>query len=380
MERSPATVTDNVLPSSAAESVVLPKGQKRRTQDTATRRLPRPASSRPNQQQNDYADLKRLVMQQGLLDKQLGYYISNTVLRLALLSASLAFLLTVESFWLQLLNAAFLAFAFTQIAFLVHDAGHRQLFNRAASNDLFGLATNLLLGFSRSWWVDTHNQHHINPNDLDLDPHTALPVFAFSEKQARSKRGPLRRLVGYQSFYFLPVLLLEGIGVRTASAQYLLRRKAKDQVAEALLMTLHFVLYFGLLFYVLSVWQALLFIVVHQATLGLYMGLVFAPNHKGMPLLDSESQLDFLRRQAITSRDVSAHPVTDFLYGGLNYQIEHHLFPSMPRNKLREAQKIVRAFCEARSIPYRESSALQSHKEIFQYLHQVSAPLRKSGA
>ena len=380
MERKPATVTDKVLPSSATESVIAANGREQHVQDSRTRGSSRPAVPQPNPQQQDYADLKRLITQQGLLDKQLGYYIATSVLTLAFLGASLAFLLIVESFWLQLLNAAFLAFAFTQMGFLVHDAGHRQIFNRTANNDLFGLATNLLLGFSRSWWVDTHNQHHVNPNDLDLDPHTALPVFAFSEEQARSKRGTLRFLVGYQSFYFLPVLLLEGIGVRTASVGYLVGGKAKNGVTEALLMALHFVLYLGLLFYVLSVWQALLFVVVHQALLGLYMGLVFAPNHKGMPLLDSESQLDFVRRQVLTSRDVSAHPLTDFLYGGLNYQIEHHLFPSMPRNKLREAQHIVRAFCEARSIPYRESSVLQSNREIFEYLHQVSAPLRKSRA
>ena len=90
------------------------------------------------------------------------------------------------------------------------------------------------------------------------------------------------------------------------------------------------------MFYALSVGQALLFIVVHQALFGLYTGLVFAPNHKGMPILDSDSQLDFVRRQVLTSRDVNAHPLTDFWYGGLNYQIEHHLFPSMPRNKLKK--------------------------------------------
>jgi fatty acid desaturase len=82
----------------------------------------------------------------------------------------------------------------------------------------------------------------------------------------------------------------------------------------------------------------------------------------------------------LTSRDVTAHPITDFLYGGLNYQIEHHLFPSMPRNNLKRAQQIVRAYCHAHAIPYRESSPLQSHREIFQYLHEVSAPLRSASA
>jgi fatty acid desaturase len=314
------------------------------------------------------------------LNKQLRFYVVNVVLMLTLLAASLAFLLLVQNFWLQLLNAVFLAFVLGQWGFLGHDAGHRQIFNGAPRNDLFGLLPSLLLGLSRSWWIDTHNQHHVNPNDLDLDPHTALPILAFSEEQARSKRGFLRFLVGYQSFYFIPVLLLEGVGIRLASVQYLLRAEVRQRLLELSLILLHFAVYLGLVFYALSVGQAVVFILVHQALFGLYFGSVFAPNHKGMPTLDSESQLDFVRRQVLTSRDVKAHPLTDFWYGGLNYQIEHHLFPSMPRNKLKKAQTIVRAFCEERSIPYRESGALESNREILQFLHEVSAPLRKARA
>ncbi len=339
-----------------------------------------PASRQAEPQQRDYADLKRLIVQAGLLDKRLAYYVFNTALTLTLLAASMAILLFVANFWLQLLNAAFLACVFAQLGFLGHDAGHRQIFNGAPRNDLFGLMPSLLLGLSRSWWIDTHNQHHTNPNDLELDPHTALPVFAFSEEQARSKRGLLRFLVRYQGFYFFPVLLLEGLGIRLASVQYLLRADARHRVVEASVMVLHFVLYLGLVFYALSVGQAIVFILVHQALFGLYNGSVFAPNHKGMPTLNSESQLDFVRRQVLTSRDIKGHPLTDFLYGGLNYQIEHHLFPSMPRNNLKKAQVIVRAFCEERSIPYRETGALQSTREILQHLHQVSAPLREATA
>ena len=315
-----------------------------------------------------------------MLDKQLPYYVFNTAIRLSLLAASVAFLLLVDNIWLQLLNAAFLGFVFTQIGFLGHDAGHRQIFDGASKNDAYGLMPNLLLGLSRSWWIDTHNLHHVNPNDLELDPHTALPVFAFSEEQAESKRGLMRVLVRYQSFYFFPVLLLEGIGVRTASLGYLMRPDARHRALEASLMVLHFALYLGLVFYALSVGHALLFILVHQAAFGLYNGSVFAPNHKGMLILDSDSQLDFVRRQVLTSRDVRAHPLTDFWYGGLNYQIEHHLFPSMPRNRLKKAQVIVREFCEERGIPYRESGALQSNREILQYLYDVGAPLRAAAA
>ena len=123
--------------------------------------------------------------------------------------------------------------------------------------------------------------------------------------------------------------------------------------------------------------QAVLFIAVHRGLFGMYMVSIFAPNHKAMPVLDRDSQLDFLHRQVLTSRNVIAHPITDFWYGGLNYQIEHHLFPSMPRNKLREVQVIVKAFCRAHSIAYHETSVLQSYREILQHLHEVGAPLRK---
>ena len=119
----------------------------------------------------------------------------------------------------------------------------------------------------------------------------------------------------------------------------------------------------------------LAFLVVHQAVFGVYLGKTFAPNHKGMPHPDGTE--DFLRRQVLTARNVKAHPFTDFWYGGLNYQIEHHLFPTIPRNKLGEAQTIVKAFCHARSIPYHETGLLQSYRELLQHLHQVSAPLRE---
>ena len=162
-----------------------------------------------------------------------------------------------------------------------------------------------------------------------------------------------------------------------SSIQFLLEKKAKSTLAEALAMGAHFILYFGLLFSVLEPLQAILFIAVHRGLFGLYMVSIFAPNHKAMPVLKRDSQLDFLRRQVLTSRNVIAHPLTDFWYGGLNYQIEHHLFPRLPRNKLREAQSVIKDFCRDHSIAYHETSVLQSYREILQHLHEVGAPLRK---
>ena len=149
---------------------------------------------------------------------------------------------------------------------------------------------------------------------------------------------------------------------------------------EILLLGIRLIGFPVLVFLVLSPGIAVAFLAVELGLFGFYMGAYFAPNHKGMPIISANDPVDFLRRQVLTSRNVKAHPLTDFWYGGLNYQIEHHLFPSMARNKLREAQPIVRAFCAERGIPYKESGAIESHKEIVQYLHEVSGPLRKDSS
>ena len=326
---------------------------------------------------NEYAELKQIIKQKGLLDKQPLYYTYKILFTLGLLAVSLAFLLIVHNFWLQLLNAVFLSFVFTQISYLGHDSGHRQLFRTTRTTELCGfIVGNFLVGWSWSWWIDKHNRHHGHPNQVDLDPDIDVPFLAFTEEEARSKKGFLRFTVKYQAYLILPLELLASLSFLIFSVRFILEKKAKYPAAELLVMTVHYLLYLGLLLSQLSIWQAAVFILIHRALFGLYLGSVAAPNHKGMLVLDKDSPLDFVRQQVLTARNVKAGAFNDFWYGGLNYQIEHHLFPTMPRNRLREAQQIVKAFCKQRSIAYHETGMLQSYREILQCLHEVSAPLR----
>ena len=326
----------------------------------------------------EYAELKRLVKEKGLLEKQPGYYTYKIFLTLGMLAGSIALMFVLGSHWLQLLNAVLLAFVFTQIGFIGHDAGHQQVFRVPWKNEIINLVVNFLLGVSRTWWVDKHNRHHSNPNQLRLDPDTFIPVLAFSEDQALSRHGFYGLVVRYQAYLFIPMLCLEGLGVRLASLQYMLRKKVKYSFAEPLLAGLSLIPLLGLPFYLMSPWQAVLFLLINQMLFGLYSASVFAPNHKGMPILEDDSRMDFIHRQVLTARNVKSHPLTDFWYGGLNYQIEHHLFSTAPRNRLRKLQKIVRSFCEERSIAYHETGVLRSYAEILRNLHSVSAPLRGS--
>lgn len=331
---------------------------------------------------NQYAELKRIIKQKGLLNPQPAYFVGKSLITLGLLAVSVVLLFLVDNIWVQMLNAAYLAFVFVQIALLAHDCGHRQIsFKVGWKNDLLTLVLgNGFLGVSQQWWIDKHNEHHGHPNHIDVDPDVDIPLLAFDEHQALEKRGIAKFVVKYQAILIFPLSLLQSLSMQRSSVRFLLEKRAKRSWAEVAALGLHSVTYFGLLFYALPPLVAVLFVVVHRGLFGMYMVSVFAPNHKAMPLVEQGTKVDFVRRQVLTSRNVFAHPVTDFWYGGLNYQIEHHLFPKMPRNKLRAAQAIVKDFCRERSIAYHETSVLQSYREILQHLHEVGAPLRRQTA
>ncbi|HVU68436.1 MAG TPA: hypothetical protein VHD63_14960, partial [Ktedonobacteraceae bacterium] len=102
---------------------------------------------------NDYAELKKRIKQQKLLDKQPVYYTFKIIATLGLLALSVTLLFTVHNFWFQLFNAALLAVASAQLGFLGHDGGHRQIFHTTRKNEMLTLITgNLLIGMSNGWW------------------------------------------------------------------------------------------------------------------------------------------------------------------------------------------------------------------------------------
>ncbi len=326
---------------------------------------------------NEYAELKHQIKEAGLLEKQPFYYIKRMAILVVLLAVSIAILFLVKPFWLQILNAAFLAFITTQLGLVGHEAGHRQIFRTTWKNEIFGLvAGNLLIGLSNGWWTIRHNQHHSHPNEHELDPDVYIPFIAFCAEDLEGKGKFLLSIMRYQAYFFFPALTLAYVEMQRASIQYAIQGKPKYAVTERALLVIHFICYFGILFYCMGIWHAIIFMLLHHFLAGVYMGSIFAPNHKGMPVLEKNSKIDFLHRQIITARNVYAHPIIDFWYGGLNYQIEHHLFPSMSRSQLRKAQIITRAFCQKYAISYAETNMLQSYKETLSALHLATAPLR----
>jgi fatty acid desaturase len=326
----------------------------------------------------NYATLKAMVQEAGLLKAQGTYYAVKLAYTLAMFAAGIA-LLFMLSGWLRVLVVApYLAFVCAQLGFLAHDLGHKQVFPSTRVNNWFGMVlANVLVGMSLSWWNDKHNAHHANPNHDGLDPDIDIPFMAFSEEQALRKRGLSRLITAYQALLFFPALTLTTYSMQISSVLFTLRERYRWRGPDTAMLWLHLALYYVGLPLVLGPLYGLVFILIHRGLLGLFIGAVFAPNHKGMLVLtDDDEKLDFLSKQVLTARSVRSAPFIDFLYGGLNHQAAHHLFPSMPRNKLRNAAEITRTFCKEHNIPYHVTGVRQSFREILQSLHQTSAPLR----
>jgi fatty acid desaturase len=328
---------------------------------------------------SDFAELNRRINAEGLLRRRPGYYaLRLAIVSLMLAGGWLAFFLIGSSWW-TLAVAAFLAVAFAQVALVAHDLAHRQVFRTKGPSERAGLiAGNLAIGMSYGWWTDKHTRHHNNPNHDDLDPDVAPEILIWSEEDAAARRGFRAFLTRHQAYFFFPLLTLLGISLHKSSIDALRHGTVKHRAVESVLLGVHLVGYLAALLLVLSPLQALAFLAVHQALFGVYLGLTFAPNHKGMPHPTGDE--DYLRKQVLTSRNVRGGWLTDAALGGLNYQIEHHLFPAMPTPNLPTAQPIVQAYCREIGVPYEMTGLIDSYGQALRHLHEVGAPLRNRGS
>ncbi len=315
----------------------------------------------------EFHELTLDIRAAGLFERRLGYYWFKVVVTVAAFGAGwLGFFLIGDS-WATLGIAVFLGVAATQLGFLGHDAGHRQIFESRRANRLLGLGIgNALIGMSFGWWVPKHNSHHAHPNEPGRDPDIGVGLPSAEAHQGdgpdENQRGIARWLDRWQAQLFFPLMLLRSTGLYVSGFQDVIRRRRERSVlTEGLLLVMHVALYATVVFWVLSPLKAIAFIAVHQAAFSMYLGCSFAPNHKGMPLLEDGTEMCFAQRQVVTARNLSGGRLTSFLFGGLNYQIEHHLFPTMPRPNLARAQEMVRAFCRDNHLGYTEARPLESY-------------------
>ena len=327
---------------------------------------------------NGFSEVLRQVQAAGLMRRRYGFYWTSFAAAAVALASVFTGLVLLGDSWLQLLLAAALGMVLAQIGFLGHEASHRQIFRSARWNDWSGRVLSVFFaGLSHGWWMNKHSRHHGNPNKLGKDPDIGGGAVAFTT-EAAAERGPFGQwLARRQGVYFLPLLTLEGLSLHVSSIRHLLsRRPVRHRWVELTFLVVRFAAYLAVLFSFLPPGMALAFVGVQVGVFGFLLGGAFAPNHIGMPIVPREVKVDFLRRQVLMSRNITGGPLVRFLMGGLDYQVEHHLFPGMARPNLRHAREIVRAYCAEHRIHYTETTLAQSYVHLLRYLNEVGLSAR----
>ena len=328
---------------------------------------------RANPVTQSYSDLLKSVRAAGLLERRQGFYITVFATLAVLMAAAWFGFALIGQSWFQLLIAAALGIICTQLSFLAHEAGHRQIFASRRANDWSArlLATSVA-GVSYSWWEQKHGAHHNHPNVISKDPDIAPGAIVFHTEAAAERQGRLAMLTRKQGWLFFPLLFLVGLGLQIDSVRFIFRRaKVTHRWVELPILLTRLSVLPVLAFSFLPLGMAFAFIGVQLAVFGFYMGASFAPNHKGMPVLPADSRVDFLSRQVLTSRNISGGRFMDILLGGLNRQVEHHLFPDMARPQLHKATALVRQHCDKHGIPLTETTLAASFGIIVRYLNEV---------
>jgi fatty acid desaturase len=310
------------------------------------------------------------VRAMGLLDRRPGYYRVKIAVTLGAYFGAWALLFAAGNSWRALAVAPLVGVMFTQLGFLGHDAGHNQVFGSRRSNRLLGLAVgDALTGLSFGWWVPKHNAHHAHPNEIGRDPDIPGPPTPPGDN---GPGGVGLWLARWQAPLFFPLMLLRSVGMHVLGIARLARRRDRSSAAEAALLVVHAAAYLTVVLWVLSPLKALAFIAVQQAVFSVYLGISFAPNHKAMPVIEPAAGAGFARRQVTTARNITGGRLTTFALGGLNYQIEHHLFPSMPRPNLPRVQHLVQDFCATTNLGYSQDNFIHTFRQILHHLNDTA--------
>ena len=266
-----------------------------------------------------------------------------------------------DTWWMPIAVALFMVVIFTRAVFISHDILHTQYFkNKALAFKLSYPFSAFILSNSSSWWDWKHNVNHhtfCNIPQKDEDIRAMDGAFTNHQKGDKAWLRSSKYLVFWGAMFFMyPAFIAQ-------SYTFVLQRK---KYAELALMLLHWPIVWGPIFYFLPLADALIVFVTLNIVLSGWLAFGFITNHLGCEVIEEEegSKLSWMELQMRTSRSLKGGALVHWFYGGLNTQIEHHLFPKAPRFNLLKIQKMTKDFAKKNSLAYFETSPIEAYVQI----------------
>ncbi|GMR48427.1 hypothetical protein PMAYCL1PPCAC_18622, partial [Pristionchus mayeri] len=294
--------------------------------------------------------------------------------------------------WLQshewyISSAVVLGVAWQQLGWLAHEFCHQQPFKNRETNDILGLVLgNMAQGYSRDWWKDKHNTHHAATNIIDQDGDIDLvPLFSLIPSDLQKYKEPIekfvRKFVPYQHLYYtlaLPLLRYswwsQSLTFAFSEQNSNYRVYRRNALGEQLGLAVHWSLVFLQLYYLPSNMMRILYFFISQSLAGLLTGHVVTYSHNSVDKYPANSRLlnNFVALQILTTRNMNPSGFIDWFWGGLNYQVEHHLFPTMPRCYLPECSKLVKKFCADNGLEYLVDDYITGYRYNLEQLERIA--------
>ena len=284
-----------------------------------------------------------------------------------------------------------MSFFWQQIAFIGHDAGHHAITHNANWDDSIGIVVgNLLTGVSIGWWIKSHNAHHVVTNSVELDPDIQhLPVLAITDKFFKSVKSfyhdkilhfdkVAQLFVSYQHWLFYLIMGLARHFLYLQSFMLVFSRaKVRIRVVEIISLCLFWTWYLSLCSYLPSWPTRIFFVLVSNFFVGLIhiqitLSHFSMETYHGLPL-DAFKNDEFLQSQLQTTMDIECHPWLDFFHGGLQFQVEHHLFPRVSRQYLRRVKERVQPMCKKHGVKHISMSFVAANMHVIQNLRNTAA-------
>jgi fatty acid desaturase len=265
----------------------------------------------------------------------------------------------------------------TSIAMLGHEGSHKAFSKSPARNTLIQyVAFPLFSGLSALYWRDKHDRkHHGHPNVPDLDPDLKPWPFV-SCREDLATVGPFRRWIirTFQSWGMWLWAPLMALGMRRMSLWYLAghaRAHGVDRfwILDVACIAAHYTMWMVV---PSLIWGPLIGIGVYSliwAGVGVMLILVFAPAHIGLPLIVNPRK-DWVH-QLETTRNLAMPKWLSWFFIGLDYQVEHHMFPKISHPALPEAAVITRRWCEERGLPYKSVPYLYGLADASRFMHRM---------
>ena len=343
-----------------------------------------------------YRELRTKMLAAGLFNASPSYYVYKVSSNFALVAASIACAVMTDNFAINMIGAVILAFFWQQCGWLAHDFLHHQVFKNRKYGDLMGvLVGNICQGFSVQWWKSKHNAHHAVPNlhasspdasdgDPDID---TMPILAWTLKMAESAKESEtgRFMIRWQAFFYFPALLFArmawahqswvfvwgGFGQHSVKGAAMDKKKMAYPLLEKIGLALHYIWLFTVMSY-MPLLNAIAYFLVAQTGCGLLLAIVFGLGHNGMAVYPADQRPDFWKLQVTTTRNVTSNWFVDWFCGGLQYQVDHHLFPMLPRHNLKKVHVLVESFCKEYELTYHEADMFTGTMEVLNHLNKVS--------